>query len=228
MNILAHSMNDRIRKIFCFSGLGADERLFGRLEIKGIDLHAIRYALPTYMETIEEYAVRIAKTLSPTEDDIYMGVSFGGMIAQELARIQKPKRTIIISSLTNSDQLPKLFQKMNSPTMRLLLTKGPRRIVFPLIGWLNGVKFKDDRALLKQMALDTDPRFMRWGMQQLIDWQAPDDIGELVHLHGTRDRMIPYQNVSPTHTIEGGSHFMILDRAEEISEIIEKVVERVA
>ena len=217
-------MNNQTTRVFAFSGLGADERLFSRLNIPGLDLHAIRYAPPTYMETIQEYTERIAKILSPTPDDIYLGVSFGGMIAAELANIQKPKRTIIISSLTSSDQFPKLFGKINNPTTRLLLTKGSRRLLLPMIGWLNGLKSKEDRSLLKQMALDTDPRFMRWGMQQLIEWQAPDDIGELVHIHGTKDRMIPYQNVSPTHTIEGGSHFMILDRAEEISRLIEKAV----
>lgn len=217
-------MDNQTTRIFAFSGLGADERLFSRLSLPGLELHAIRYAPPTYMETIQEYTERIAKTLSPTSDDIYLGVSFGGMIAQQLAIIQKPRRTIIISSLTNSDQFPKLFQKTNNPTTRLLLTKGTRRLLMPMIGWLNGVKSKADSSLLKQMALDTDPRFMRWGMQQLMDWQAPDDIGELVHIHGTADRMIPYKNVSPTHTIEDGSHFMILDRAEEIGPLIEKVV----
>ena len=216
-------MSEITTKVFCFSGLGADERLFSRLDIPGVDLHAIRYAPPTYLETISEYTERIAEALKPCGNDIYLGVSFGGMIAQELARIQKPQRTIIISSLTNTEQLPGIFHKINNPTMRLLLTKGTRRLALPLIGWLNGLKSKDDRAILKQMALDADPRFLRWSMQQLLDWQTPDDIGDLVHIHGTADRIIPIKDVSPTHTIENGSHFMVLDRADEISRVIEKV-----
>lgn len=213
-----------ITKVFCFSGLGADERLFGRLDINGVDLHPLRYDSPLNNETIQEYVGRIAEKINPTENDIYIGVSLGGMIAQELARIQKPRRTIIISSLTNSNQLPKLFQATNNRAALLIVTKTMQRLSLPLICWLNGVKTKADRILLKQMALDADLKFKKWGIVQLRDWQAPDDIGDLVHIHGTADRMIPYKKVSPTHTIEGGSHFMVLDRADEISRLIEELL----
>jgi hypothetical protein len=42
-------------------------------------------------------------------------------------------------------------------------------------------------------------------------------------VHGTADRVLPHSKVvACDYTIKGGTHFMIINKGEEISEIINK------
>jgi hypothetical protein len=45
---------------------------------------------------------------------------------------------------------------------------------------------------------------------------------KLVHIHGTRDGILPVRFTKPTHTIAGG-HLMVLNRAHEINKILNDV-----
>ena len=46
----------------------------------------------------------------------------------------------------------------------------------------------------------------------------------VIKIHGTSDKMIPYKKDHKTIAIENGEHFMIVDRADEIGLIIEEKI----
>jgi hypothetical protein len=46
----------------------------------------------------------------------------------------------------------------------------------------------------------------------------------LVHIHGTADRIFPARYVKPDVWINGGGHFMIVSRAAEISAWLDRLV----
>ena len=211
------------RRIHCFSGLGADHRLFNNLALPGFDLCPVQWLVPEPSESIPDYTYRLASKIELSSDDIFLGVSFGGIICQELALIHKPARLIIVSSLTDSSQMPAVFRVINNRLTRFFLSGGPKRAAIPIVAWLNGITSSADREILVQMSKDTDPRFLRWGMQQLLCWKPSGAVDDLIHIHGTKDLMIPFRGVNPTHIIEGGSHFMIMNRSEEISRLIQTV-----
>ena len=48
---------------------------------------------------------------------------------------------------------------------------------------------------------------------------------EIVHIHGTNDRTLPFKLVSaPDFTIENGTHICVHKKGEMISELIKKIV----
>jgi hypothetical protein len=47
-----------------------------------------------------------------------------------------------------------------------------------------------------------------------------------VHIHGTADRLFPPKKLTPDYWIKGGGHFMVWNRAEEVSEILKEVIEQ--
>ncbi|AHM62800.1 hypothetical protein D770_22775 [Flammeovirgaceae bacterium 311] len=53
-------------------------------------------------------------------------------------------------------------------------------------------------------------------------WNNMEKVDGLVRINGTRDKLIPYIAGSDTVAINNGEHFMIVDRAKEISSILEK------
>src|SRR5690349_8277991 len=98
-------MNSSTKNIYCISGLGADERAFERLNIKGCSLHHLNWISPMKNETLSSYAARM---LLQIEEDhpILLGLSFGGMIAVEMARQIEPSKLILISSVKTHTEIP--------------------------------------------------------------------------------------------------------------------------
>ena len=74
-------------------------------------------------ETIEAYAKRLSEGIDQNQPFVLIGLSFGGMVAVEIAKITLPVCTIQISSVDHRDELPKLYRFIGKTGItRLLLS----------------------------------------------------------------------------------------------------------
>ncbi len=205
-------------KIYALSGLGADKRVFSylRLDHEIINLDWIQ---PTHNESIVSYAHRLSSKIDTTEDYGIMGVSFGGLVAVEISKILNPNITILISSAETNTDLRRIFMLLGKTKLLRILPKyffdPPRFIAF----WLFGAK---NKKLLNQILNDTDLKFAKWAVNALVSWKNQKMLGnKVLKINGKSDKLIPVRDSSSSvEIIEGGAHFMIVDRAEEISVII--------
>jgi hypothetical protein len=74
--------------------------------------------------------------------------------------------------------------------------------------------------LLNDILDDTDLHFAKWAVNQLVKWQNTTRLKSVLKISGEKDKIIPPSNTENEHLIKGGEHFMIVDRANEISGII--------
>ena len=74
-----------MKKIYLISGLGADERAFQHLDLRAYDVIYIAWIEALKKETLAHYAGRLLAQVS-TKKPILIGLSFGGMIAIEMAK----------------------------------------------------------------------------------------------------------------------------------------------
>ena len=203
---------------YCISGLGADERVFTGLQLK-YEIVPIHWRIPLPKESMEQYCQRLTAQIDTTTPFFLIGVSFGGMIACELNRYVTPLQTIIISSAAQASELPFLYKVMGKIKLANWL---PEFMLFPpvfVLNYLFGVKTPANKKLLKQISEDTDPVFARWAIDQITHWKHHSLPDRLIRIHGDKDKVLSYYTPE-THLIKGGEHFMIVDRAEEISAII--------
>jgi hypothetical protein len=76
--------------------------------------------------------------------------------------------------------------------------------------------------MIEDMLMEADIEFNEWAVDQVINWKNEEVPLNLSHIHGTRDRIFPGYYVRDAIEIKGGTHFMIVNRAKEISKIIRK------
>jgi pimeloyl-ACP methyl ester carboxylesterase len=203
---------------YCISGLGADERVFTALRIH-YEIVPIRWLTPLPKETLDHYCQRLLTQINTNKEFILIGVSFGGMVACELNRYLQPHQTIIISSAAQASELPLLYKIMGKIKLANWL---PTFMLFPplfVLCYLFGVKTAAHKILIKNISNDTDPVFARWAIDQITHWKNNFIPDRLIRIHGDKDKIL-FHYPPETHVIKGGEHFMIVDRAEEISELI--------
>ena len=210
------------KTIYCFSGLGADERLFSRLSLEQFQLKPIAWLPCKQDETLPQYAIRLSQQIKE-EQPLLMGVSFGGMLAIEAAKHLKSPYTIIISSVQSATQLPLYYQWVHQLHFIKVIPAAAFTKPNAMMHYLFGTETAEDKKLLNAFLKNADPGYIRWALQAIMSWQNHSLPEGLIHIHGTKDRIIPLPKVA-TYKIEKGGHFMICNRAEEISNILQKLL----
>src|SRR5688572_17543659 len=94
------------QRLILIPGLGADERLFGAQAEDGLRFEVPPFPVPERREDLPAYAARIARQFDFDGTCVIGGVSFGGMVACELAAICRAKCVIQIASCRNGAAIP--------------------------------------------------------------------------------------------------------------------------
>jgi pimeloyl-ACP methyl ester carboxylesterase len=213
-----------MKTVYYISGLGADERVFKFLELKDVNEKLIRWVPPQRQELLSDYCKRLVSQIDLNDEIVLVGVSFGGIVAQEIAKHIKVRKVIVISSVKSPDEFD---WKLRVARVLKLHRLVPSRI----LKWANlitadyyfGTRSKAESDLLKLIIKDTDTTFMRWAINAIMSWRC-DSSTKLVHIHGSNDRIFPIGKIKGATVIDGGGHFMIVNRAKEISELVQKEV----
>lgn len=201
-------------KIIAISGLGADEKVYQFLDL-GSPIEVIPWNTPLPNETLRNYALRLFKPYEKLNNILLLGVSFGGVVAQEIAKVHKVKQVVIISSLTHHKELRGWLRFIARTGLLQLL---PKRMFIPPV-WVSAYLFSTNRKpLLRAILESSDLVFTKWASIAMLNWEASEPFPDVIRIHGTADKILP--KYSNSIEIDGGGHLMIVDRAEEVSSAI--------
>ncbi len=209
-----------MKTIFCISGLGADERAFSKLNIPGYQLQVIPWLQPQAGESLQQYAARMRAGINEN-DPILMGLSFGGMVCIEIAKQVSVRRLILVSSIKSYKELP-LWMKA---VARLKLNKIiPLRSNYTMTGFIQnhflGISTTEEKALVAHSRQKANTQYIRWSVDKIVNWKNHWQPPAVIHIHGDKDRMFPVKKIAGPHIIKNGGHFMIMNKAPEVSALI--------
>ncbi|NJM24403.1 MAG: alpha/beta hydrolase [Bacteroidia bacterium] len=206
-----------MKSLYLLSGLGADHRVFDFLEFGDFSTKPVEWIKPGKDESIQSYARRLAEQIDDA-NPILIGLSFGGMMAVELAKIISASGVILLSSARDKHQLP-AFNRAIAP-FNLVQWLPPRLLKQPnlVLHWLFGLESKQEKKLLKDILQDTDDDFLKWGISQVPQWTNTDATPNLIQIHGKSDRVFPHRQGD--YLVDDGGHFMVVNRAPVVSAML--------
>jgi len=207
-------------KVYFISGLAADETMFRRISLPApYETVYLKWIAPRKHESLRHYALRLAQSIDTYEHFAVVGLSFGGMVATEIGNAFPNAQVILISSIPRYEDLPGYFKWAGR--------MGLHRVV-PVSLLKQGARVKrfftresnEDRQLLWTMIRNSDTGFIRWAIEAILSWDNEKLPPRYFHLHGTRDEILPSRYTHPSQSIKGGTHLMILDRADEVNRVL--------
>jgi len=208
-------------------GLGVDERLFRYLTLAPeIKQTVIKWITPLPDEKLDQYASRLLPQIPTTNNLILLGVSFGGMLAIELAKLLKPTLVIIISSIKTCHELPWYYKPAAPLRLAYWLPIQWGKYLYPLQDYVFGVKIPAEKKVLHQIIQDMDIPFVRWALTQIAGWPNQTQIPNLLHLHGTHDKLFPVRYLRNFTPIPHGEHLMVVTQGTYISALINQEIYR--
>lgn len=213
--------------VYLISGLGANHRIFENLRLENAQLHEIPYEIPARDDTMASYALRLSRHIHH-QKIVLIGMSYGGMLAIEIARqlagTVDVQKLILISSAKGPAEFPGFLKQ----AARLKLYKlAPYWLLrTPLNRFVFDSRSSPAEIRLKREMLATCPlSYLSRSVRIILQWKPTAMPSGLVHIHGTSDQLfLPYQ-VAAHYWIQGGDHFMVWNKAEEISGLINRLLQ---
>ncbi len=212
-----------MKTIYCISGLGADERAFSKLKIHGYELKVIPWLMPEANETIQQYAARMRAGITE-ENPILMGLSFGGMMCTEIARQIPVRMIIIISSIKSSKELPRWMKAVAILRLNKIVPLRSTKLTQPIQNKMLGIQSEEEKSLVYSLRRAADLPYTNWAVQQAINWKNDWQHPNIYHIHGDNDLMFPIKHIKADYTIKNAGHFMIMNRAAEVSDCINTIL----
>ncbi len=213
------AITSTLRKLYCISGLGADQRLFQNVVVPGFELVHLNWVPPSPADTLTSYAGKMADMIAE-EHPCLLGLSMGGMIATEIGKTRETEKIVIVSSAKTRAEVGWSSYAVNKVVSAGIVPASLLNIPYPVALNMLGAGTPEERQLLRQVIRDADPTFMKWAIRAIFSWGSTTWPPNVYHIHGTSDKIILPACVRPDVWVEGGSHIMLLNRHEEVNKLI--------
>lgn len=213
-----------MQTIYCISGLGADEGVFQYLDLSFATPIFIQWIEPLENETLAEYALRLKQKFIHEENPVILGLSLGGMIATEISKTIPGAKTIIISSAKTKNEIPFHLKTFRYLPLYKILPEWSIRRHSKMREYFLGAKKEKAKNYVKHVAKHADGNFYKWAIGAILNWQNQTIPSNVVHLHGTKDKLLPYKFVKTDITVNDGGHLMIIEQANKVSELIKEIL----
>lgn len=212
--------------VYFVPGLAASVEIFEYIKLPEdqFEVYFLEWILPKHNESIQEYAKRMCEKITHV-NIVLIGVSFGGIMVQEMAAFVKTQKVIIISSVKSNQELP-IHMKLAKAT------KFYKVLPTSLLGKVNYLsRYVKGRGLLaKRVQLYNKYLYMKqtkyldWAIENVLLWQrsVPDE--KVIHIHGNDDMVFPISKIKNCIVLEGGTHIMIVNRHKWFNENLPKLI----
>jgi hypothetical protein len=207
-------------------GLAASPTIFERIQLPVdlFEMHLLEWEIPLENETLQAYAKRIAAKVTH-ESPVLVGVSFGGVLVQEMKAFLQPQKVIIISSVKANTEFPRRFKIAKTTKAYKLIPTQLFENVESLMKFSFGSSIVKQRLVLYQKFLSVrDKRYLDWAIEQIINWDRNVIDPEIVHIHGDADEVFPPKYLKEFIPVRGGTHIMILSKYKWLNEHLPKII----
>lgn len=206
--------------VYFVPGLGASPAIFEniKLDLNEFEMFFLEWKIPLKGETLQEYAERMCEDIKH-QNPVLVGVSFGGILVQEMNRIIKVRKTIIISSVKCNKEFPK---RMKLAKLTKIYKLFPISIIQNIENYIpesiNQKYLKGRKDLYRMYMSVRDKLYLEWSLEQVILWnrEIPDE--NVIHIHGSLDEVFPIKYIHDCIVLEKGTHIMIINRFKWLNE----------
>ncbi|OIP51654.1 MAG: alpha/beta hydrolase [Flavobacteriaceae bacterium CG_4_8_14_3_um_filter_34_10] len=206
-------MSHNITHIYFVPGLAANKEIFKNIRLSDeiFKMHYLEWLLPEEKESLTSYAKRMANCVEH-ENIVLIGVSFGGVVAQEMSLFLNLKKLIIISSVKTKHELPlRLVLARKTLAYKLI----PTRLVLSatdLTKFAIGPKTKKRLQIYQEYLSVRDAHYLDWAIENMVCWDREIAVAGITHIHGDKDMVFPIEKIKECIVVKGGTHIMILNK----------------
>ena len=218
--------SENITHVYMMPGMAANPTIFEFIELpeENYKTHWLEWQMPEPNESLKAYAKRMCQSIKE-ENVVLIGVSFGGMLVQEMSAFLKTKKIIVISSIKSYHELPKHLKMLRLTKAYKILPTQLIRNVDLLAKFALGETVRKRIDLYKKYLSVNDKKYLDWAIKEVVCWQQDKPLKDAVYIIGDNDQVFPNSCQGDCITIKGGTHIMIINRFKWFNENLPLIIE---
>lgn len=211
--------------VYMMPGLAASSTIFERIVLPDaiFEIVLLEWEIPLDNETLSEYAKRIAKKIIHP-NPVLIGVSFGGILVQEMAKFIDARKVIIISSVKTNLEFPLRMKVAKTTKAYKLIPTNLIANVESLSKFSFGTTINKRLKLYEKFLRVRDRRYLDWAVEQIVLWDRTIADENVIHIHGDKDDVFPIKNIQNCIVLKEGTHVMILSKYKWLNENLPKLI----
>ena len=210
--------------VYFMPGLAASSSIFERILLPdSFEKILLEWEIPLENESLKDYAKRISLKIDK-ENPVLVGVSFGGILVQEISKYINVRKVIIISSVKSNLEFP-LRMKIAKTTKAYKLI--PTKLILNvenLAKFSFGDKVNQRLKLYEKFLSVRDKKYLDWAIEQVVLWDRAIVDPKVIHIHGDMDDVFPIKYIKDCIVVKGGTHIMILNKFKWLNENLPKLI----
>ena len=211
--------------VYFMPGMAANPSIFEHIQLpeNTFEMHFLEWIIPTKNESITSYAERMTLKIEH-KNVVLIGVSFGGVLVQEMSKHVKLRKLIIISSVKSKHELPRKMKFAKQTKAYKIL---PTQFVsnFEIFAKYEfGETIKKRVKLYEKYLSVRDKIYLDWAILNMISWNQEETSSDIIHIHGDKDPVFPIKNISNCIIVKGGTHIMIINKYKWFNENLPKLI----
>ncbi len=207
--------------VYFVPGLAAGSEIFRNISFPEdqYQVKVLEWLIPKKDESLREYSQRMALRVKEP-NAILIGVSFGGIVVQEMARFLNLRKLIIISSVKTRKELPRRMKFAAWTKAYKLIPTGLVLSVEDLTKFSIGPRSKKRLLMYQEYLHVRDKYYLDWALEKLVTWKQIEHLPDIIHIHGDKDAVFPIKYITDCKVIHNGTHIMLLNKGREISQLL--------
>ena len=211
--------------VYFMPGLAASSLIFERIALPQelFDVHLLDWELPIGDESLTSYAKRMAEKIT-APNPVLIGVSFGGILVQEIAAFLSPQKVIIISSVKSNLEFPRRMKIAKTTKAYKLIPTSIFSNIEKLSTFSFGKSITQRLKLYERYLSVRDVYYLDWAIKNVILWEPTRVNPNVIHIHGDADAVFPIENIKKCIVVKGGTHVMILSKYKWLNENLPAII----
>lgn len=211
--------------VYFMPGLAASTTIFENIKLpdENFEMFFLEWFLPLKNETLSDYALRMTKEIKH-KNPVLIGVSFGGILVQEMAKHIETRKIIIISSVKSNKEFPKRMKVAKKTLAYKLVPTSLLSNVEVLAKFSFGETITKRIKLYEKYLKMRDKKYLDWAIENVILWSQSEINEKVIHIHGDNDEVFPSQYIKNFIPVKGGTHVMIINKYKWLNENLPKII----
>jgi len=212
--------------VYLMPGLAASSTIFENIKLpkETFEIFYLEWFLPLKKEKIEDYALRMTKEIKH-KNPVLVGVSFGGIIVQEMALHIETRKVIIISSVKSNIELPLRLKIAKSTKVYKIIPTQLFSNVEVLAKYAFGENIVSRRLKLYEKYLQMrDKKYLDWAIENVILWRRTKSDENVIHIHGDSDAVFPIRHIKNSIVLKGATHILVIMKYKWLNENLPKLI----
>lgn len=211
--------------VYLMPGLAASAAIFERIALPEVtfEIVLLEWEIPLDQETLPDYAKRMTGKIKHP-NPVLIGVSFGGILVQEMAAFVQARKVIIISSVKSNLEFPRRMKIAKTTKAYKLIPMSLILNIENLAKFSFGTKVNQRLKLYEKFLSVRDIRYLDWAIEKVILWDRTVANKNVIHIHGDADDVFPIKYISDCIVVKGGTHIMILNKYKWLNANLPEII----